>query len=132
MRNRYDNDISKPFRLLSILGWRFILGIIALAIFIGYINPLIKSQLANVDTNSILAPITHFFIQYGTDTVFFLEASIFLWWIYIIGISIYYYLKPESIYALDNREIRSMGALTPVWTDLLPMLLSVLFTYFTH
>jgi hypothetical protein len=41
-------------------------------------------------------------------------------------------MKPESIYALDNREIRSMGALTPVWTDLLPMLLSAIFTYFTH
>lgn len=64
MRNRYDNDTSKPFRLFALLGWRFILGIIALAIFIGYINPLIKSQLADVDTNSILAPITHFFIQY--------------------------------------------------------------------
>jgi hypothetical protein len=50
--------------LFALLGWRFILGIIALAIFIGYINPLIKSQLADVDTNSILAPITHFFIQY--------------------------------------------------------------------
>lgn len=132
MRNRYDNDISKPFRLFALLGWRFFLGIIALAVFIGYINPLIKSQLANVDTNSILAPITHFFIQYEADSVFFLEASIFLWWIYLALLLIYYYWKPEAIYSLSNREIRSMGVLTPVWTDLLPILLSAIFTYFFH
>lgn len=130
--NRYDNDESKPFRLYPLLVKKLIVGTAILLLLIESINPLIESQLINTEPNSFLVPITDVIIQNTAESIFFLEASLFLWWIYLALLLIYYSWKPDAIYSLGNREIRSMGNLTPVWTDLLHILLSALYTYFFH
>jgi hypothetical protein len=128
--NRYDHDISKPFRLFASLGQRLIFGT---AIIIGlniFINSEIKTLSEQNDPDFVLAPITNYYIQNAAISLYSLHLSLVFWWGYTILQSIYYYLRPETIYSLSNQEIRSKGLLNPFWTEILPFLLSLILPHF--